>query len=690
MGEYMRKFTYFEAYLDDFNVVNIYMSLENYGGVSHTFYLEDEEHQQIPLVINDDIIVETHHQYECVPTKEVVFGKRYYVYHEYGRYCDLVFSQIVKTKAFDRLFYYTNNDLGSTYQKEKTTFKLWAPTAYDVWVEISLLQGKRRLQMQRGHNGIYEIDVHEDLENIPYVYQVSVNGCIHEVIDPYAKASTPNAKQSVVVDLGKIRMKEYPLDEMQSPCDAIIYEVCVRDFSEAGTIQAFLKDELFTHIKQLGVTHIQCLPLLDFQSMDDLHPNKYYNWGYDAHQWMAFENSYASNPSDPISIIRDVVKLIDTCHANQIRVNLDVVFNHVYDVRQHALEKCVPHYYFQNNVQGEYSNATMCGNDIDSKMRMCRKLIVDSCAYLVKTFHIDGLRFDLMGILDVDTMNEVVSVCKKYNKEFMVYGEGWNMPSFLNDSERAAIPNQEKMPLVGHFSDRFRDTLKGSTQSDQVHDLGYLLGNTSKIYEAMNVMGASTQEIGNSKLFSSPIQVVNYVECHDNMTSWDKINGALPFDQNTKKEYHKLLIAAILLAQGIPFLHGGQEFARSKNGLPNTYNNNSGVNKINRSLLMGNQDMIAYTKTLVGMRKQYSCLRQSDANAIYKSVYYGSVQDAILEYRVHDENEALIILFNPTQQSYSYTVPSGYEMIFYKIKLSEPEQVTHVEIHGITLVILKK
>lgn len=686
----MRQYTFFEAYLDDFDSIHIFMSLDNYNGISHSFYIEDDEHNKIPLVIRDDIRLTTHHKYECEPMQEIEFGKRYYVYHEYGRFCDLVFSQIVKTKAFDSQFSYLQNDLGSRYTKEKTTFKLWAPTAYDVWLDLYIPNGRKKLQMQRKERGIYTLEVPEDLLHIPYTYHVSVNGKIEEVIDPYGKASTPNAKQSVVVDVSTLQASRYPLPMMQSACDAILYEVCVRDYSEKGTIPAFIQDPIFTHIKDLGVTHIQFLPLLDFQSMDDHEPNKYYNWGYDAHQWMAFENSYASEPLRPMSILEDVKNLVNACHMHGLRVVFDVVFNHVYDLKQHPLEKCVPYYYFQNNIEGAYSNATMCGNDVDSTRIMCRKLIVDACSYLAKTFQIDGLRFDLMGILDVDTLNEVVQVCKAFNPSFMVYGEGWNMPSYLEEEKRAAIVNQGKMPNVAHFSDRFRDTTKGSTDSKHVYDVGYFLGNVHEIYEAMNVIGASTQEIGNSKLFNSPIQVINYVECHDNMTSWDKIDRALYMDHEAKKQYHKLLLAAVLLAQGIPFIHGGQEFARSKKGKPNTYNDNSGINKIDRQLMKENVDITEWTKSLIEIRKQYPCLRLAEAEAIYKSVYYGTIQETILEYRVRDENDALIILFNPTCTSYRYTVPSGYEMIFYNALLQENEKAKTIEIHGITVVVLKK
>ena len=688
----MRKTDYFEAYLDNMNEVTIYMSLMSYEGHSHFFYLEDEDHHQIPLKIEDDIILDRYHKYECSFEETITFGKQYHVYHEFARCTPLLFAEVVKQDAFDEMFYYDGNDLGSTYTETKTTFKLWAPTAYKVFVEIEQNDCINMVEMQRKEKGVYEVCVEADLLKASYVYYIEVNGMVNKSLDPYAKACTLNSKKSVVVDPSKVKAKTYPLPKMESYCDAIIYEVSIRDYTTRGTIESFIekgKYSILNYIKSLGVSHIQFLPLMDFTTVDDLDIPRFYNWGYDAHQWMCFEKSYCRDVYDPEQSLFDMAALVEACHEEGLRVNMDVVFNHVYDIKESPLQKSVPYYYFQYNRDKEFSNATMCGNDIDSKAKMCRKLILDSCEYLVKTYHIDGFRFDLMGILDIDTMNEIVHRCQTINPDFMIYGEGWNMPSYLEEEKRASLYNNEKMPKVAHFSDRFREVTKGSTSIENIGDLGYMLSDVSKIYQCMNVLGASTQNIGDNQLFMSGENVVNYVECHDNMTSWDKINMSMHINHSHKKAYHMLLLASVMLAQGIPFLHGGQEFARSKRGLANTYNAPDEINKIDWQLANKNQSIVQYVKELIEIRKTYSCLRISDAKKIQENVYYEAIEESVLAYFTKDENDALAIYFNPTIETYSITPPEGFEMIFYN-QIIKAEESEHFEINPQTVVILHK
>lgn len=686
----MRKTTAFEAYLDDFHKVVIYMRLNYYNGESASFYLEDEEHNQIPLVIDDDIIIGEYHYYECIFKEDIEFGKEYYLFCEHARSIPLHFGYVVKKDEFDEMFYYDKKNLGVIYHKKHSEFRIWAPTAYKVHLSLTHDGKTRMIEMERKDKGVYEISVHGDLYYAEYEYYIEVNGEVHKCIDPYGKASTPNSKRSVVVDVNTIHMQQRNLPLMNSYCDAIIYEMSVRDYTKEGTLSALRKSRVMEYLKDLGITHVQLLPVMDFKSVDDLDVKRYYNWGYDAYQWMTFENSYCADSQNPAKVMHEMAYLIDTFHKHGIRVNLDVVFNHVYDRERSALELSVPHYYFQYNEKGEYSNSSMCGNDIDSTRKMCRKLIVDSCEYLASVYRIDGLRFDLMGILDVETINEVVSVCQHINPDFMVYGEGWNMPSYLLDEQRASMYNNALMPHVAHFSDRFRDVIKGSTDYHNVYDLGYMLSDTNKIYQAMNVLGASTQNIGDARLFMNADQCINYVECHDNMTSWDKIDAGMHRSIRVKKLHHRLLLASVLLAQGIPFIHGGQEFARTKHGLHNTYNAPDEINKINWALAKRNEAMITYVKELIQIRKQYSCLRQFEAKDIHQNVHYEIYENVLLKYYVKDENDELLIIFNPTYSPYGFDVEAGYEMIFYNNLLKTSEHPSHIEIHGLTLVIFHK
>ena len=689
----MKQTKYFKAFLDDMNKVNVYLALNNYDGLSNCFYIESSAHKQIPLTIVDDIIVDGYHKYECTFIGELIFGEKYEVYHQYGRYTPLVFAGVMKSDVFDTLYYYDGDDLGVTYHKNASTFKLWAPSAYRVALHIEH-DGKIQIyEMQREDKGVYSYTMNEDMLYASYVFYVEVNGEVNVCLDPYGKANTVNSKRSVVVDTTLIEKRYYQLHTMQSYCDAIIYEASIRDFSVDGRVVDFIEEKhgsALHYIASLGVSHIQLLPLMDFKSVDDEDIKHYYNWGYDAYQWMAFENSYSSNVYDPMQILLDVKKLIDAAHLEGLRVNLDVVFNHVYELHDSCLQLSVPFYYFQYDQNKGYSNATMCGNDVDSTRKMCRKLIVESCVYLAEVFQIDGLRFDLMGILDVDTMNMVVLECQKINKDFMVYGEGWHMPSFLMDEKRASILNNDKMDNVAHFSDRFRDTVKGSTSTDQIYDLGYMLSDLSKGYRTMNVLGGSVQDVGDSALFKNARNCVNYVECHDNMTSWDKIDAALKCSRRIKREYHKMLIATIMFAQGIPFLHGGQEFCRTKQGLSNTYNAPDSINKIDYGRMRQFKDIVEYTKEVISIRKQFSCLRQSEAQSIFRNVSYVFIENKMLQYNAADENDALIILFNPSNDTIPYKVDNCYEMIFYNAALVKPERPETIYVHGVSVVVMKK
>lgn len=689
---FMRKKTYFEAYLDGMHKITIYFSKISYGGNSSFFYLENENHKQIPLRIKDDIIVGNYHKYECEFDGEIEFGKRYEVFHEYARSTPLIFSEVVKTKEFDEMFYYDGDDLGCTYTKDKTIFKLWAPTAYQVRLELEQNNSFELYEMKRSEKGVYEIEIHKDCYNASYVFYIEVNGKINKSLDPYGKGCTPNSKRSVVVDPSLVEMKQYELPEMKSYCDAIIYEASIRDYSQRGNILAFIqrgKNSILSYIKNLGMTHIQFLPLMDFKTVDDLDIRRFYNWGYDSYQWMCFEKSYSSNVYDAQQSLLDMADLVNACHEHGLRVNLDVVFNHVYDVEESPLQLSCPYYYFQYDKDREYSQATGCGNDVDSMRKMCRKIIVDTCVYLTKTFDIDGLRFDLMGILDIETMNEVVEKCQNLKADFMVYGEGWNMGCYLPELQRATQLNSFKMHKVAHFSDRFRDVIKGGTDRHQVEDKGYMLANTSRLYKAMNVLAGSTQEIGDTIQYANPTNVINFVECHDNMTCWDKINTAAKGSNANKRAAHMLCIAAVLLGQGIPFIHGGQEFARSKDGRHNTYNAPDAINKIDWRLVDKNQMIVKYVKELSEIRKKYDCLRFESAEDVKKNVQFEAMYDAVLKYHTKDEKDELCIYFNPTLNKYKITVEDGYEMIFYNQNVN-PEKVNEFDINPQTVVILHK
>ena len=702
----MRQRRDFEAYMDDFHKIVVYLSKNSYGGTSNRFSLRDHNGSLYDVRIQSiESINDKYNKYILSIDDEIEIGNEYHVLHQHARATILHYGAVVKTARFDELFYYDGDDLGYQYSAEATQFALWAPTAYRVKIEVYRNGIIEDYEMKRDKKGVYRVKVDGNLENATYVYLVRVDGEWKETIDPYANASIENSKRSAIIDMNKIKVQDYPLPEMKSMCDAIIYEASVRDFTiqsqcgvtHPGKFRGFVQENEhtkanmtgFTYLKSLGATHVQLLPVFDFGSVDENYPQMFYNWGYDPVQYRVLEGSFCVDPNNPYARILAFIELVEQCHKAGIRVNLDVVFNHVYDKENHFFDKTVPNYFFQMNQNGSFSNGTWCGNDVDSTRKMCHKYIVDTCKFIVETYHIDGFRFDLMGILDVDTINEVARVCREINPDFMIYGEGWDMPSYLDYQKRASIANNWKMENVAHFSDRFRDVAKGRTSQNEVNMKGYCTGAIYLIEIMKNCLGASCTSIGDSVLFKKPAHCVNYVECHDNMTCWDKIKECCKEDS---KEVHvkkqKILMAATLLAQGIPFIHSGQEFCRTKFKLHNTYESSDEINKIDYLRKHLYQDVVDCTKDLIQIRKAHPCLRYSEKEDVEKYVSFDTIQNHVLIYKTADENEELTVLFNPTVKSYTYQ-PEHVSTLIYEDKAVDACKVSCVDIQPHSVVILK-
>lgn len=703
----MRQHTYFEAYLDDFNKIVVFMSKESYGGVSNHFHLRDRfGHIQELNIQSIEQTPSNYNKYTLLVSGQLVIGNEYYVVHQFAREAILEYSGITKTAKFDELFYYDGKDLGFRYTKDQTKFALWAPTAARVKLEICKNDVITTYEMMRSEHGVFRYAVLDNLENASYVYIVRVNGEWKESIDPYGIASTSNSQRSVIVDPEKIKVEDYVLEDMESACDAIIYEASVRDFTmqrgigveHPGTFLGFCEETKitqglqtgFSYLKSLGITHVQLMPVMDFGSVDENYPSLFYNWGYDPVQWGCLEGSLSSDATNHYARIFEFIKLVETCHDNGIRVNLDVVFNHVYDMPKCSVNTIVPNYYFQMNEYGEFSNGTYCGNDLDTSRKMCRKLVVDTCKFLVKTYKIDGLRFDLMGILDIDTINEVFSVCHALNPNFMIYGEGWDMPSLLAQNRRASINNNAMMPEVAHFSDRFRDIAKGNTSEYEVNAKGYCSGAVYMIDIMKNVLIGSCVDYGDHKMFEHPRNVVNYVECHDNMTCWDKLRECCKEDnRDIRKLRHKMCIAAVLLAQGIPFIHSGQEFARTKHGKANTYNDSDEINKIDYDRKDRYKDIVESTKALIQIRKKYHCLRFENAQDVQNYVEFEDIDRKVIVYKTRDETDELIIFFNPTMEHFTYHLPEAYDLLYYNTGIKN-EAYQDVQIDACSTIVMAR
>ncbi len=669
------------AYLDDFGKMKVHMDKGFYGGRSNCFYASSDDGFNIKLVING--IEETDNEivYDLTTPTGIRFGVDYTVWEEHGASTPLIMRFIVNTNQFNERFYYSGNDLGAIYNKAYTDFAIWTPVASSVILKLRINEEIKTFPMIREKKGVFRIRVEGDLKNASYTYLVNRNGEVVESIDPYAISSTANGKESAVIDIQELeKIKDYEVDKLKSATDAIIYETNVRDMTsnkKAGTTtnglfaslceeNTYYKDMKtgLSYLADLGVTHIQLQPVNDFATVNELSINQY-NWGYDPLQYLTPEGSYSTNPNDAYARIKELKKMISAMHKHGLKVVLDVVYNHVYDVSSSSFNKIMPYYYFRYTDSAHLSNGSYCGNDIASEKPMVRKYLLYVIKMLFELYKIDGLRFDLMGILDVETINEVVKLVKKIKDDALIYGEGWDMPTLLDNENKASMNNAYKMAHVGYFNDNFRDIIKGKTSDDQLYEKGYLTGDLNLVNEVASCLCASIIGEDYLKKFDEPYQSINALETHDNHTLWDKMHYSNHNeDRTTRQKRQKLLIATTLLAQGIPFIHMGEEYCGTKNDFGNSYNLGDGVNQFDYDRAIKNKHIIDYTKKLIELRKAHSGFRLKDSEAIINRVIVTNSEDGVIYYEINDSKEIIRVIINPTFDKKEYVFEEGFKIIF--------------------------
>ncbi len=674
----MRMLKNYEAYLDEYDVIVAYMKKTFYKGKSRSFYLKDENEVITPVRVKHHDATEGGYTrfILTVDPDDLRIGAEYTLYNEHGRGVPCEYGHIVKTDRFHKDYTYEPDDLGTKYTKEKTTFKMWSPIANRIVVNLKKGNESRFVEMKRKDRGIFYIEVEEDLEDYHYTFLIRVNGQWNESVDPYTSFSGPNGKYSVIVDESKLKFpKKIEMPVLESNTDAIIYEASIRDMTSQkkigvihpktfvgfteNSVSTHIKNSGFHYLKHLGVTHVQLLPVFDFGSVDELHTDLHYNWGYDPMQYRVLEGSYSLHPEIAGESVIEFANLVHECHRSGLKVNLDVVFNHVYDYENFSLQKFVPNYYFLIDKSGNYSDGSFCGNDLDTRAPMCAKYFMSTIKRIIEWYDIDGLRFDLMGILDVQFMNNVAQMCQKMKPGFMIYGEGWNMPSYVPEYLRASQLNQDKMDNVAHFSDRFREVIRGS--NGELIRKGYIGGRLDDIYSAKQVLMASCLDY----YFDSPTKVINYLECHDNHTLWDKLKSCcMEESEAIRMKRHILGTSMVLLAQGIPFIHAGQEFGRTKKGAGNTYNKSDAYNMMDYNLRDKNIDMVNMTKELIKIRKQHPCFRLRSTKEIKSNVYVTTMLDSVLVYNTRNGDDHCICYFNPTDTHFNYYVDNEVKVLF--------------------------
>ncbi len=675
------------AYLDDFGKITIWMNKNFYGGRSDSFWLIGPNGFLKDLIVAG---VEEHGatvKYALTAPADLSFGKDYKVREAHGLIVPLQIRLIVRTEEFNRMFYYDGDDLGAVYHHMHTDFALWAPTAVSVTLQVHLEGKTRTFPMERGDKGVWRMSVIGDLAHATYVYLIERNGRIVRSLDPYALSSAGNSWESAVIDPEEVKTIPFvPMEGNVSGTDAIIYETNVRDMTAShdtgtrkhGTYEA-LSEEGTTYrgmptgldyLASLGVTHIQLMPVHDFCTVDEYHPDKNYNWGYDPMQYLSLEGSYSSDPGDPYARMKEFRNLVSRMHAHGLRVNLDVVFNHLYDVDSSCFNETVPYYYFRYNDGAFLSNGSYCGNDFASDMPMARKYLIHVIEMFMRLYDVDGFRFDLMGVLDVDTMNAIRAKAVSIKPDAMIYGEGWDMPTVLDWKKKANINNQNVMPHIGHFNDYFRDVVKGKTSDDQKYERGYITGDLGQAFSMLSALSANTQKEPLFFRFESPDQSINGIETHDNSTAWDKMHACCGNeDRETRRKRQKMMILSVLISQGIPFLHAGVEYCGTKNDNSNSYNAGDAINEMDWERAYYNKDVIAYTRKAIQLRKQYPEFRFHTSEEILHHVNLNTGEGGVVFYHIHlqdEENhiEEIEAVLNPSFESHSYHMDQPWHILF--------------------------
>ena len=526
------------------------------------------------------------------------------------------------------------NKLGSFYEKDKTIFRVFAPNSSQVYLVINEKEYKMH-QVDK----CFEIALGGNLQGIRYYYKNDLN---MSYTDPFSYLS--NDKYSYVIDKQYFNYDVVKPDEIN---DILIYETSVRDFtsnkSYTGkyhkTFLGLTEDNLLlegkeiglNYLKKLGISHLQLLPIFAF----DLDKSDY-NWGYNPLAYNYVHKDYVYDDNKLYAYINEFRNVVNALHKHNIRVTLDVVFNHVYEKSTFNIDKMLGGTFFRKLEDGTYAKGTLCGNEVKSEDPFVRAYIAHMCKRYIELFDIDGLRFDLMGILDYETINLVKEECTKLKNDFIVYGEGWDMGDVLSKDKRASIINADKLPGVMMFNDFYRDTI-----------INYVSGNDSIRQDVKDA-------IANSSYLNSE-QSINFVECHDNLTFYDRVSKYIDnATEQDKAKRCKLALAIVMLSRGIPFIHSGQEFLRTKKLVENSYNAGDDINSLDWNLRVKNDDCVNYFIDLVNIRKQYKESIKNAKEAVFEDYY-----DCIL-YKLDD----LFVIVNPCQWDYLYQDENEYEVIF--------------------------
>ncbi|OON90802.1 MAG: type I pullulanase, partial [Candidatus Epulonipiscium fishelsonii] len=642
---------------------------------------------------------------------------------------DNINSKVVEMRKILDDLYYEGKDLGLTYSMNKSTFKVWAPTATEVQVAIyedagiynekgkviDNTDGKEYPMTHDPSTGVWSLDVDIDLEGKYYMYKVTfADGTTNYAVDPYARAVSANGQRTAIVDLHKTDTESFLSSQkpvIVDAADAVIYELHVRDFSidpnanfeHPGKFQAFTETGLtigengakigIDHLKELGVTHVHLLPSYDYATVNEMNPDKAeFNWGYDPQNYNVPEGSYSTDATNPTARIKEFKNMVAALHDNDIRVVMDVVYNHTFDVANGPFDKIVPNYYYRTNDDGSYANGSGCGNEVASERPMVRKYIKDSVMYWATEYNLDGFRFDLMGLIDTRTMQEITDELRyEVDADMLIYGEPWQAGGSILPSDQQTLKGSQKGEDFKVFNDEIRGAIKGDSNGGEK---GFATGALGKEKDIITgVKGAI------STIAQEPGEVLTYVTAHDNLNLWDKVvatqgigetlgfktihegklvDGGSIEDMVKNADPHKLVGEDIfenetvqrsllangiaLTAQGIPFIHAGEEILRSKYGDHNSYKSPDEINMIRWDSKDRFIDVNNYYAGLINLRKEHPAFTLETADEVNQCFQDFKSDDNIVGYLLKDHANGdtyknIAVIYNANTESKDVELP---------------------------------
>ena len=575
------------------------------------------------------------------------------------------------------------------YTPEKTSFELWAPTAENAVVR--LYNGDtmaEEVTMQRGDNGLWNADVEGDKKGMYYTFQVTVDGKeLKETAGIFARALNVNGDRGAIIDMRDTDPVGWSEDKRPEvdPTEIVIYEMHYRDMTahesagssnpgkyiamaEHGTRSHEGLSTGIDHLREMGITHVHLLPTADFGSIDESRPTNQYNWGYEPKNYNAPEGTYSTNAADPEARIRELKTLVKAMHDAGICVVLDVVYNHTTSTENCGFELTVPGYFYRMREDGTFADGSGCGNETASEQPMMRKYMVESLEYWVKEYHIDGFRFDLMAIHDIETMNLIRRRLEALNPDILLYGEGWAASAPLYDEDKLAFKRYTyQMPGVAAFSDDIRNALRGTLDLSQGGFIHGVEGNKEALKFGL-VGGVEHPQVNHSEAAwcANPRQHISYVTCHDDHNLRDRLEHLSPeASEEERLMMAKLAHLGVFTSQGVPFIFCGEEMYRSKRGEKNTFNMPDEYNAIDWALKSEYNDLVEYCKGLIAMRKEHPAFSLGTAESVREHLKFiecdneAAVGFVLDNLEGIDSAKRIVVLMNGSRDYVEFDIPAG-------------------------------